>query len=248
MQEIIKISTDDKGIKTVSARELYKFLGASERFSNWIVRQFQYGFEENIDYVGCKQFNTLANQYLDDFALTIDTAKEISMLQKNEKGKQARRYFIDIEKKYRRTSISLPQSYSEALRELANTYEQKEIALKKLALKEKTIEDNKHKVIFADSVKGSVNSILIRQFAKDISDSNFKIGQNRLYQWFRDNKYLNINNEPYQNYLDMGLFEVITRSVGSGYQTFTSKTTKITGKGQVYFAEKIKNIKPLSTR
>jgi len=62
-----------------------------------------------------------------------------------------------------------------------------------------------------------------------------------LYEWFRSHKYLNDKNEPYQNYVSMGLFEVITRTIGSGIETFTSKTTKITGKGVVYFAEKIKN-------
>jgi anti-repressor protein len=98
MNELIKIQ-ENNGKRAVSARELYIFLEAKERFSNWAKRQFQYGFIEGIDYVGCKEFNTLANQILEDFALTIDCAKEISMLQKNEKGKQARQYFIEIEKR-----------------------------------------------------------------------------------------------------------------------------------------------------
>jgi phage anti-repressor protein len=97
-QELIPIS-EYNGEKAVSARELYKFLGATERFSTWFERQLQYGFTESIDYVGCKEFNTLANQELTDYALTIDCAKEISMLQRTERGKQARQYFIDCEKK-----------------------------------------------------------------------------------------------------------------------------------------------------
>ena len=100
---------------------------------------------------------------------------------------------------------------------------------------------NNPKVVFADSVIGSTNSILIRQFAKDLCDESFEIGQNRLFEWFRENKYLNDNNEPYQEYVSQGYFEVITRAIGSGTDTFTSKTTKLTGKGQVYFAKKIKN-------
>lgn len=100
MNELIKI-TESNGKQAVSARELYKFLEATERFNNWFERQLQYGFVENIDYVGCKQFNTLANQELNDYALTINCAKEISMLQRNEKGKQARQYFIEAENKYR---------------------------------------------------------------------------------------------------------------------------------------------------
>lgn len=102
------------------------------------------------------------------------------------------------------------------------------------------IEEDKPKVVFADSVIGSSNSVLVRQFAKDLCDGGFEIGQNRLFEWFRDNKYLNKDNEPYQNHVASGLFEVITRTIGSGTETFTTRTTKITGKGQVYFAEKIK--------
>lgn len=95
--ELIKI-TEQNGNKVVSARELHAFLEAKERFGAWFERQSQYGFVENIDFVGCKVFNTLANQELDDFAITIDCAKEISMIQRSDKGKQARLYFIECEK------------------------------------------------------------------------------------------------------------------------------------------------------
>jgi len=97
MNELIKIK-ENNGKRAVSARELHSFLEAKERFANWIARQFQYGFIENVDFVGCKEFNALANQELNDYALTIDCAKEISMLQKSDKGKEARQYFIEMEK------------------------------------------------------------------------------------------------------------------------------------------------------
>ncbi|MFK5981436.1 MAG: antA/AntB antirepressor family protein [Flavobacteriaceae bacterium] len=118
MNELIRITENENGAKAVSARELHAFLEATERFSTWIDRQFKYGFEENIDYVGCKQFNALANQTLNDFALTIDTSKEISMLQKSEKGKQARKYFIECEAQLKQ-QFKLPQNYAQALIELA---------------------------------------------------------------------------------------------------------------------------------
>lgn len=138
-------------------------------------------------------------------------------------------------------TFKLPQTFSDALRLLADTKEREEKVLIELSQATQTIERNRPKVTFAESVVGSSNSILVRQFAKDLCDDDFKIGQNKLYEWFRGNKYLNKDNEPYQNFVDMGLFEVITRSVGSGFDTFTTKTTKITGKGQIYFAKKIKN-------
>lgn len=98
MHELITI-IEQNGQRAVSARELYKFLEVTERFSSWFERQLQYGFTENIDYQGCKFFNTQANQELTDYALTIDCAKEISMLQRTEKGKLARLYFIEMEKR-----------------------------------------------------------------------------------------------------------------------------------------------------
>ena len=99
MEELIKITTNDEGKQLVSARELYDFLKPTERFSKWFERYCKYGFEENSDYIGCKVFNTLAKQELQDYAMTIEMAKEFSMLQRSDKGKQARLYFIECEKK-----------------------------------------------------------------------------------------------------------------------------------------------------
>jgi anti-repressor protein len=98
MTNLINITTNENGSNVVSARELYKFLEPTERFKNWFDRQLQYGFEENIDYIGCKEFNTLANQEVINYALKIDMAKHIAMIQRTDKGKQARDYFIECEK------------------------------------------------------------------------------------------------------------------------------------------------------
>lgn len=98
VEELIPISQKN-GRNVVSARDLYAFLECSERFQSWFDRQVKYGFEENVDYVGCEFFNTLANQELTDYAITLDMAKEISMIQRSDKGKQARRYFIECEKR-----------------------------------------------------------------------------------------------------------------------------------------------------
>ena len=137
--------------------------------------------------------------------------------------------------------IALPQTYLQALKELTSSIEEKEHVKKELTESREIIKENEPKVVFAESVAGSSNSILIRKLAKDMSDDGFKIGQNRLFDWFKVKRYLQQNNEPYQQYVDQGLFEVITRVIGSGEDTFTSKTTKVTGKGVVYFTHKIKN-------
>lgn len=236
MSELIKITQNHKGTNIVSARELYDYLGATERFSSWIERQFEYGFTENVDYAGCKVFNTLANQELKDFALTLDTAKEISMIQRSEKGKEARQYFIACEKK-----LIKPRTHLEVIKsEMALLIENERVSLL-LEQANTKIESDKPKVVFAESVSNSNGSILIRQFAKDLCTNDFKIGQKKVFEFLVSNKYINEKHEPYQNYVNMGIFEVITRVISSTSFSKPTKTTKITGKGQVYLAEKIKN-------
>ena len=117
MNELIKINNNVNGEPIVSARNLHEYLGATERFGAWFDRQKGYGFVESVDYQGCKVFNTLANQEVIDFALTLNTAKEISMLQRTEKGKEARLYFLECEKVAKKEVgfIGVPKSFKEAL-------------------------------------------------------------------------------------------------------------------------------------
>ena len=99
--ELIKIR-EENGQQLVSARELYEFLGTTERFSNWFERYCKYGFEENLDFTSVKNFtvvNNGAKKELQDYAMTIEMAKEFSMLQRTERGKEARKYFISCERK-----------------------------------------------------------------------------------------------------------------------------------------------------
>ena len=108
--------------QAVSARELYDFLQPTERFASWFDRQLQYGFVDNQDYLGCEVFNALARQSLQDYFVTIDMAKEISMIQRSDKGKQARQYFIECERKAKQVvpAFQIPQTLGEALQLAAN--------------------------------------------------------------------------------------------------------------------------------
>lgn len=96
MKELIKI-TEHKGEKVVSARELHQFLEVKTEFKDWILRMLDYGFEQDKDFSSFLSEST-GGRPSKEFALTIDTAKEIAMIQRNEKGKEARRYFIEVEK------------------------------------------------------------------------------------------------------------------------------------------------------
>ena len=106
MNELINIKTSETGEPSVSGRELHEFLGVTTRYNDWFPRMVEYGFTEG------KDFNLLKNEQvrfegnrevtreLIDHLLTIDMAKEICMIQRTEVGKQARQYFIQVEKDY----------------------------------------------------------------------------------------------------------------------------------------------------
>lgn len=98
MNELIKVTQNESGEQLVSARELHSKLEITERFNSWFDRMLKYGFTENVDYTGCKVFNTQAKQELDEYILTLDMAKQICMLQRSELGTKFRLYFIECEK------------------------------------------------------------------------------------------------------------------------------------------------------
>lgn len=108
-------------IEVISARDLHSYLEIATPFTMWIERMFEYGFEENVDY---QPLNIFVNSYINnggtnktDYALVIDCAKEISMLQRTEKGRIARKYFISRDKKLRNIETSFTEK--EPLSQLA---------------------------------------------------------------------------------------------------------------------------------
>lgn len=130
----------------------------------------------------------------------------------------------------------IPQSFSEALK-LA--YEQS----LKIEEQQKQLEAQAPKVLFTEAVMGSSSSCLIGELAKIITQNGYQIGEKRLFKWLRENHYLGIKGERYnipnQQYIEQGLFELKkgTRSGNNGVM-HTTITTKVTGKGQVYFVNK----------
>lgn len=236
MNELITVNFDTQ---TVSARELHKQVGSTERFSAWFERQLQFGFVENEDYTGCKKFNTLAKQELQDYDLSVDMAKQICMVQKNDRAREVRQYLIDLEKAWNTPE----QVMARALKLADKTIEKLRSDNKRL---ERKIEQDKPKTIFADAVSTSKTSILIGDLAKLICQNGVQIGQKRLFEWLRQNNYLiksgSSRNMPQQRYVEQGLFEVKESNVQNpdGSVRIT-RTTKVTGKGQVYFVNKFIN-------
>lgn len=193
MNEIITVNTDTQ---TVSARELHKVVGSTERFSSWFTRQLQFGFEENTDYKGCKKFNTLANQELQDYEMSIDMAKHICMVQRTDKAKEVRQYLIDLEKAWNTPEQVMARALKLADQTIAN-----------LTL---TVAEMKPKAEFFDAVADSKTAIPMNEVAKVLNVKGY--GRNNLFDYLREQGILDRNNIPYQRYVDNGWFRVIEQS------------------------------------
>lgn len=232
MNEIIKVNLDTQ---TVSARELHKALEVSSRFSRWFDTNKEM-FVEGEDYNKCTSSTVVNNgavRELEDYEITVLMAKHLSMMSRTEKGRDIRNYLIDLEKAWNTPE----QIMARALKMADKTIEQLKTDNKAL---EQKIEQDKPKTIFADAVSTSHTSILIGDLAKLICQNGVQIGQKRLFEWMRQNNFLiksgSSRNMPMQRYVEQGLFEIKESNVQNpdGSVRIT-KTTKVTGKGQIYF-------------
>lgn len=232
-QELIPVTENEQNEVVVSGRDLHEFLEIGTQYTKWFERMTEYGFEENEDFVALSQKRLTAQgnqtEYVDHI-LKLDMAKEISMIQRNEKGKQARQYFLQIEKAWNSPEMIMKRAL--------------QFADKKIVKLETQIEKDKPKVIFADAVNSSTSSILVGELAKLISQNGYEIGQNRLFDWLRENGFLikrkgETYNLPTQRSMDMELMDIKKRTINNADGSIkTTRTTKITGKGQQYFINK----------
>lgn len=235
MNTMIQIHYENTDRPTVSGRELWEALEVKTDYPHWFDRMTEYGFSEGKDYQTflSDRVDGKAGKPRTDHQLTIPMAKELCMLQRTDKGKQMRQYFIAVEEQW-----NSPEAIMARALQLSNVkMKQLETTVSDL---QKQMEQDKPKVLFADSVTASSSSILIGELAKLIKQNGVDIGQRRLFEWMRANGYLikrkgSEYNLPTQRSMEQGLMEIKETSVvHTGYTTI-SKTPKVTGKGQVYF-------------
>ena len=232
MDELLKINYDADRI-TLSARDLHEFLEVGSKYNDWFKRMCEYGFNENLDYRAITQKGVTAQgneTKFTDHEITLDMAKEIAMLQRNERGKEARQYFIEVEKQWNSPERIIARGLIESQKMIENLNQQ--------------VIEMKPKALFADAVATSKTSILVGDLAKILKQNGINIGANRLFAELRDKGYLIKRkgsdwNMPTQKSMDMELFEIKehTHIDGNGCNV-TTKTPKVTGKGQVYFVNK----------
>ena len=228
MNQIINITMNNDR-PTVSARELHEFPEVKTAFKDWFPRMCEYGFMEGTDFCSFLSEST-GGRPAQDAQLTIEMAKELCMIQRTEKGKQARQYFIQLEKDWN----SPEKVMARALR----------LADQKIQELSQQISESRPKVLFADAVASAQSSILVGELAKLLKQNGVDIGQNRLFSWMRENGYLISRkgtdyNMPTQRAMELGLFSIkettITHADG---HIMVSKTPKVTGKGQQFFVSK----------
>ena len=158
------------------------------------------------------------------------------MIQRTDKGKQYRQYFIDLEKAWNTPE----QVMARALR-IANGENEKLKADNQVLIAD--TERMKPKEIFADAVSASKTSILVGDLAKLLKQNGYETGQKRLFEQLRQEGYLiksgSSRNMPTQRAIQMQLFEVKETSITNPDGSIRiTKTTKVTGKGQQYFINK----------
>ena len=220
MNELIKITTNESGNQVVSARELHKFLEVETRFNDWISRMMNYGFVKNVDYQVLlkNEYNLSGGRPSTDYALTLDTAKEISMIQRSEKGKQARQYFIECEKRLKEVVSNqqpvLPLKNQLQLDILNSAGDENQVLYALLEYEKQYVkplelenEAMKPKAEFYDIVADSKDTFTMNEVAKNVNIKG--LGRNKMFAFLRYHKILMSNNDPYQRYVDAGYFRSI---------------------------------------
>lgn len=227
------VKLNDNHEPVVSGRTLHRELGVNSNYTTWFDRMTEYGFTEGVDYhvylPNSESKHGRGGHNKVDHVLKLDMAKEIAMIQRTEKGKEVRQYFIQVDRDY-----NSPEKIMARALNIANT---------RLSLLETTVEQMKPKALFADAVAASKTSILVGELAKILRQNHVEIGQNRLYEYLRSNGYLHrggsSRNLPTQRSMEMGLFEIKeTTHTNPDGTVLITKTTKVTGKGQQYFINK----------
>lgn len=223
-EQLIPVNVDSPDRITVSARDLHAALEVKDHFKDWFPRMCDYGFEEGKDFCGFLRESS-GGRPARDAEITIEMAKEICMLQRSEKGKQARQYFIQLEKAWN----SPEKVMARAL----------QIASDKIKGLQAKIEEDAPAVRFANAITGCDTNILVRDMAKLLKQNGVDTGEKRFYWTLRNDGFLikggSDYNMPTQRAMEMGLFFVKETPRFTKESGIIDRVTTVTPKGQRYF-------------
>lgn len=200
-----------------------------------LLKIIRYEFSEEIGQgkISPSSYKNSQNKEQPMFVLTYSQAKQVLVRESKAVRKAVIKYLEELENKLR---YNLPQNYTEALRQLLTQVESNQKLIAK-------IEEDRPRVSFAETIEKSSDSILVRELSKILANENIHIGQNKLYSLLREWGYIFQNStEPTQKAVQQGLFKINERVVKSVKGDILSRTTMVTGKGQVFLLDKIKRM------
>jgi anti-repressor protein len=228
MNNLIPINYDNER-QTVSGRSLHEFLGVETRYNDWLPRMAEYGFAEGIDFYSILSngdgFGKAATRT--DHQLTIDMAKEISMLQRTEKGKQARQYFIALEKRW-----NSPEALMARALKMADT---------KILSLQSAVDELSPKAESFDTFMNAVGNLTIEETAKTLNIPG--VGRNKLFDilTFRNILFKSSNSyRAYQEYVNSGYFVHKQVPVKKGDLIEQRTQVFLTPKGLDWLSKKLK--------
>lgn len=237
MNELIKINTSNPERPTVLGRDLHDALEVKTAYKDWFPRMCEYGFTEGKDYCSIlsDRSDGLPGKPRTDAQLTIPMAKEICMLQRTEKGKECRQYFIKVEEAWNTPEMIVARAHQILQARLDE-------AISRVSLLESKIEEDAPATNLGYAVTAADDSILVREMAKILKQNGYDTGEQRFFETLRREGFLiksgSDRNMPTQRALEMGLFTIKENVHVTPNGSFTTRTTLVTGKGQNYFVNR----------
>ena len=194
-EQLIPVNENDNGEVVVSGRNLHEFLEVGTEFRHWFPRMCEYGFTENEDYSPVIFDHPQNKQPTTDYAMKLDMAKEIAMIQRNEKGKQARRYFIQVENAWNSPEMIMKRALEYANRQVEGFRLES-------AHQKQMIAELQPKATYYDLILQNKSLVAISVIAKDYGMSGtkmnellnehgvqYKMGNKKKYIWLLYAKY-----------------------------------------------------------
>ncbi len=220
----------DEEHATVDGRELHEFLEVKTAYKDWFPRMCEYGFVEGVDFNPLKKERVRlegdreVTREIETHLLSIEMAKELCMIQRTEKGKMARKYFIEVEKAWNDPVLIMGRALKLSERKLANAQE--------------AIAIMQPKAEFYDAVADSKTLTSVGNVAKLLNVKG--LGRNNMYKALRNIAVLNSDNVPYQRYINAGYFKLVESKYTAGENTVVATTTYVTQRGIDYIRKLIK--------
>ena len=227
MNEIIKPQQDESGELKISGRELHMFLEVGTPYDKWFPRMSEYGFTEGIDF-STKMSESTGGRPATDHLMTVDMAKEISMLQRTKKGKEARQYFLQLEKEWNSPEKVMARALIMSKRML-------DTAKLELAQSKQIINELQPKASYYDLILQSKSLMSVSKIAKDFGKSavwlNRKLEEKKV-QYSQGGVWL-----LYQKYADKGYTQSTTHAIDDERSKLLTKWTQ---KGRLFIYELLK--------